>query len=214
MDGLERPTGRLPAASAAPFGAARSALRAATMASHRRLHGQPHFAALVDGSLDRAGYRDLLVRLLGFHRPFEAAVLRNGESLYGIEPARRRRAWLLEADLRWLGLSADAVARIGDCGRLPPADTSAQRLGCTYVTEGSTLGAALLAERAAALLGTADGASDGRRFFLAHGRENGRLWRECCAAIERCAVAAPDNLAEMVSGATATFDILDYWLNR
>jgi heme oxygenase len=184
------------------------------MAGHRRLHGQPHFAALMGGGLDRSGYRDLLVRLLGFYRPFETAVLRGGESVFGIEPARRRRAWLLEADLRWLGLSADAVARIGECNRMPPADTSAQRLGCIYVTEGSTLGATLLAERARLLLGTADGAPDGRRFFLAYGPENGRLWRECCAAVERCADAVPGHVAEMVAGATATFAILDEWLNR
>src|SRR5690349_12496882 len=101
----ERPVGRFPERPVASVGTARSALRVATMTRHERLHGQPHFAALMAGSLDGGEYRDLLARLLGFHRPFEAAVI-GDEALFGVELAKRRRAHLLEADLRWLGLSA------------------------------------------------------------------------------------------------------------
>lgn len=182
---------------------ARDALRAATEAAHLRLHTLPDFAALAAGRLDRAGYVKLLGRLLGFHLAFEQRLAEMpGIAAFGIRPAERRRTPLLRDDLGWLG------AEVGPCGitPLPPFADVAEAMGGLYVTEGSTLGGRQLAR---ALEGWLPG-EGGRRFLLGHGADHGRMWRECCAAIEACG-STRGGLEGMIRGATATFAAFEDW---
>lgn len=183
----------------------RAALQAATDPIHRRLHDLPGFLALAEGRLDRAGYATLLHRLLGFHRAVEAA-LAAAPSLepWGIDPAARRRAWLIEADLLALGAAPAAPSPLAP---LPPLDTAARALGCLYVTEGSTLGGRQLAR---ALDGLLPPGAAGRRFLLGHGEAHAAMWRACCAALEACG-ADPDRRAEMLDAALASFAAFEAW---
>lgn len=184
-------------------GRARAALREATAAAHGRLHRLPPFRALAEGRLDRAGYGALLGRLLGFHAAMERA-LEAGPSLapYGIELAARRRAPLLRADLAWLGCPAPAAE-----AALAPFASAAAAMGALYVVEGSTLGGRQLAR---ALDGLLPPGEAGRRFLLGHGAAQAPMWRECCAAIERCG-AEPGGLAGMIGGALAAFAAFEAW---
>ena len=190
--------------SAATSLGTRDALRQATEAIHARLHGLPALQALAEGRIDREGYVALLRRMLGFHRAVEAA-LAAAPSLaaWGIDIAERRRAWLIEADLAFLG------AAPGPAGRapLPPLGTAARALGCLYVTEGSTLGGRQLAR---ALDGLLPPGEAGRRFLLGHAARHGALWRACCAALERCG-AEPARQGEMLEAATQTFAAFEAW---
>lgn len=183
---------------------ARDALRRATDAIHTRLHGLPALQALAEGRITREGYVALLRRMLGFHAAVEAALDR-APSLapWGIAVAERRRAWLIEADLAALGATAGGVA----LAPLPPLNTAPRALGCLYVTEGSTLGGRQLAR---ALDGLLPPGEAGRRFLLGHGARHGALWRDCCAALERCG-AEPDRRAAMLDAAAETFEAFEAW---
>jgi heme oxygenase len=184
-------------------GSARDALREATEAAHLRLHGLPAFRALAEGRLDRAGYAELLGRMLGFHAAMEG-VLAAGPPLacFGLDLAARRRAHLLRADLAFLGRAAPAAA-----APVPAPGNASEALGMLYVTEGSTLGGRHLAR---ALDGLLPPGEEGRRFLLGHGAAHGAMWRDCCAAIERCG-ATEAGLAGMVRGAIAAFAAFEAW---
>ncbi|TCZ59746.1 biliverdin-producing heme oxygenase [Roseicella aquatilis] len=185
-------------------GSAREALRAATAAVHARLHALPPLRALAEGRLDRPGYVALLRRLLGFHRAVEAALAAAPSlSPWGIDPAERRRAWLIEADLAVLG----AAPEPSGSSALPPLGSAARALGCLYVAEGSTLGGRHLAR---ALDGLLPPGGAGRRFLLGHGARHGALWRECCIALEACG-ADPARRAEILEAAAESFAAFESW---
>ena len=185
---------------------ARMALRHATAGAHERLHHLPGFTDLQNGTIGRDAYADLLRRLLAFHRAVDER-LAAAPSLapYGITLAERRRAPALVQDLAFLGapsfpLPAPPV--------LPALHTSAAALGCLYVTEGSTLGGRELARRLDHLLPVDTG--EGRRFLLGYGPRHGAMWREFCAALERCGDSEARRV-EMIGAALATFHVFGDW---
>jgi heme oxygenase len=182
-----------------------AALRAATAAAHERLHHLPQFAGLAAGGLDRAGYRDLLARLLGFHAPFEDAIAATlGDAAFGLPLSRLRRADLLRDDLRELGAVQAGIVRLP----VRPFATGPQAMGALYVLEGATLGGKQLARGLDPLLGA--GEARGRRFLLAGTDPARPTWRDVRAAIDRCA-ANPASLAGLIDGATATFRAFGAW---
>ncbi|WP_431272010.1 biliverdin-producing heme oxygenase [Dankookia sp. P2] len=122
---------------------------------------------------------------------------------WGIDVAERRRAWMIEADLRALGAPAGPPA----LAPLPPLGSAARALGCLYVTEGSTLGGRQLAR---ALDGLLPPGPEGRRFLLGHAEAHAAMWRACCQALEACG-ADPARRAAMLAAATATFAAFEAW---
>jgi heme oxygenase len=142
----------------------RDLLRRATHETHERLHGHRGLAAVRDGTIDRAAYTALLMRLHGFHRPFERATK--------MSPERTR--WL-EHDLRVFGIDARQRSALPSCASFPESASPEYILGARYVVEGSALGGLGLARRLDGLLGP--GVIAGRRFFSGHGAETGARWR-------------------------------------
>ncbi|PWS39053.1 biliverdin-producing heme oxygenase [Falsiroseomonas bella] len=184
-------------------GAARAALRAATDAAHQRLHGLPGFVALAEGRIALPDYAVLLRRMLGFHAALESRLdAVEGLDTLGIDLAARRRTHLLRADLDWLGASAAVPL-----APLPEIRGPAEAMGALYVAEGSTLGARQLARALDAVLPPGEA---GRRFLIGHGERHGAMWRDCCAAIERCGVE-PGARDAMIAGAAATFAAFEAW---
>jgi heme oxygenase len=182
-----------------------AALRAATAEAHERLHHLPAFVALAAGRLDRAGYRDLLCRMLGFHEPMEAALAAClGDAAFGLDLRALRRARLLREDLRALGSAASPAL---PCAPAPAFASQADAMGALYVIEGATLGGRLLARGLDRLLGP--GAA-GRRFLLAGTDPARPAWRDVRAAIDRCA-AAPGALGAMTEAATCAFAAFGVW---
>ena len=176
----------------------RERLRAATAEIHERLHGLPPFVALLDGRLSKAGYRDLLARLWGFHAALD-------EHLSDGRAAPTARTGRLYRDLVDLGLSPraiDALPRVRFRGL--EAD-GPMAIGAAYVQEGSVLGGATLARALDPVLGV--GRIDGRRFLTPAPGSGGR-WRACLASIDREA-ADPAALPRMIAGALATFDAFE-----
>lgn len=158
-----------------------------------------------------AEYRDLLGRFYGFYAPLE---LRMAEvpSLNAACPdyPKRRKTARLEQDLCELGLSADAVARLPRCTELPALATVADALGCLYVTEGATLGGAIISRHVFTVLGIT--AETGCAFFTSYGEERGSMWKGL-AEILNTISEEPNKLAAIQS-ACATFQTFDTWLQR
>ena len=186
---------------------ARDALRAATRAVHARLHRHPGFLALVDGTLSLAAYRGLLLRLYGFHRPLEDALLSAPRHWWlRLDPSPRRRAHRLADDLVALGLETGELARIPRAPS-PLIRCAAHLFGCPYVREGATLGGRALAPSLDRLLGPGQA---GRQFFS--GRvDDGALWGEFCATLER---TGNRHLPTIVDAACATFAGFEAWLDN
>jgi len=177
----------------------RETLRAATAEIHARLHLHTGFAAIQNGSIDLTGYRALLLRLYGFHVPFEAAV--------GI--GSERSGWLLE-DLAAVGINGATMAGIPRCTALTALDTPGRRLGALYVVEGSTLGGRHLAGHLDSLLGSEGSA--GRRFFIGRGAQTSGAWNAFLAHLSSSAGATATR-TEIVAAAVRTFSIFQEWLN-
>ena len=183
----------------------RARLREATGEAHARMHTHPGFAAAASGHISARDYRDLLARLYGFHRGFEAhfdrapAAMAQAIAL----PARRRSAALAE-DLRALGLQ--------DIEALPlwPAplalESEPQWLGALYVTEGATLGGAAISR---ALAEARFGAAQ-RRFFEGYGAERSPMWRSFLARLERH--AEDPEAAAAQTAAEAAFSAFEAWM--
>lgn len=185
---------------------ARFALRQATAAAHERLHHLPGLADLQAGTIGRDDYAALLRRLLVFYRAVES-VLAAAPSLlpYGVDLAERRRSPLLLEDLAFLGAPAEPLPAAPS---LPVPGSAAAALGMLYVIEGSTLGGRELARRLDHLL-PADSTA-GRRFLSGHGARHGAMWREFCAALDRCG-DTPERRADMIAAALAAFAAFGAW---
>ena len=172
-------------------------LRAATDPAHRALEAGLDWQARV---ATRAGYRDLLARLHGFHATWECAI---GAELAD-EPflAPRRRLALLAADLDHLGLAPAAVAALPRAVAIA-LDGPAAATGALYVLEGSTLGGQLISR---ALGEAAWAPAEGLRYFNPYGRRTAAMWGQFRTALDT-AVPALDAEA-VVEGARATFAAL------
>ncbi len=119
----------------------------------------------------------------------------------------RRRLAHLAADLRILGFD-DATIQILPCPRLAPPRDRAEAFGALYVLEGSTLGGQVIAKHIGRQLGLT--AECGCRYYAAHGRETGAMWK---AFRQRLAEEATRGEADaIVISATATFDAMRHWL--
>lgn len=181
-----------------PSAGLREALRAATSVVHERLHRHDGLAAVQAGTIDRAAYRQLLIRLYGFYRPFEAAA----------QLAPERTRWL-EHDLDALGVSAAERDTLPRCAAIPPRFSPDQVLGARYVVEGSALGGRGMARHLDPLLGL--GVTAGRQFFSGHGSDTGSVWRDYLALLSMEPRSVPQ-CGAIIDGADATFAIFEQWL--
>lgn len=170
------------------------------------MHAHPGFAAAASGRIGAREYRDLLARLYGFHRGFEAGFERAPAAMAeAIALPARRRSPALAEDLRALGQ--------GDIEGLPvwPAPlalaSEPQWLGALYVTEGATLGGAAIS-RALAEVGF-DAAQ--RRFFEGYGAQRSPMWRRFLARLERHA-DDPEAAAAAQQAAKAAFSAFETWM--
>jgi heme oxygenase len=177
----------------------RQSLRAATAEVHALLHRHTGFASIQNGTIDLVDYRLLLVRLYGFHAPFEAVM--------GI--SSERSAWLQD-DLAAVSIGGHtAPANIPRCTALTAFATPAGRLGALYVVEGSTLGGRHLARTLDPLIGSTGTA--GRRFFLGRGADTTTAWNAFLARMTS-STRTPAARSEAVAAAVTTFSIFQDWM--
>ena len=174
-------------------------LQQATSEVHQRLHLHRGFAAIQDGSISLESYQLLLIRLYGFHVPFESATRITSE----------RSQWL-ERDLDATHANNTAFAAIPLCGAMPELNTPGRLLGAMYVVEGSALGGRGLAGNLDTLFGR--GVREVRRFFEGRGSATGLAWRGWLAKLDAFE-HDPVSRGEVVGAALETFLVFEHWLN-
>ena len=178
----------------------REALRAATRETHQRLHRHSGLSAAARGAIGLDDYRQLLMRLYGFHRPFEDA---HASAMQRLGFIANSRAELIALDLAALGIMRFDVCRLPRCAALREPSSEACALGALYVVEGSALGGALIAEALAPVVGEA------RRFFL--GGPSGReVWPSLLARVETLLPGVQHTSA--IDAAVETFRIFEEWM--
>jgi heme oxygenase len=179
-------------------------LRSRTQDAHSALEAQ---LGLLDRPASRDYYADLLRRFLGFHLVWEKGLQDIPTFARALET--RSRLQHLRHDLKVLGLTDPEISYVplcGDAHRL--TRNAAHALGSFYVLEGSTLGGQLITKH---LSGAAWLPADGLSYFNPYGARTGQMWRSFKRWLESQAErhAADD----IVSGARATFMVLQKWLS-
>jgi heme oxygenase len=157
-------------------------LRAATATTHERMHAHPGFEAAAAGTIELSDYRRLLVRLYGFHRPFED-IVRSAADVYRIDldMNARARSPMLLADLQTIGFDPSAAT----LPLWPPSlrlVSKGSLLGALYVLEGSALGGVQIARALKDRVGNALGKA--LLFFVGRGDRQGAMWREFVEELE------------------------------
>jgi heme oxygenase len=164
-------------------------LRDATQAAHRALDHHPVLAPLVRADLTRAQYGLALSALHGIQASVESAILdfmvRHPQAFNYVA---RRRASLLEDDLRDLGLTPGPALAIA-----PPQDVG-EAVGMLYTIEGSSLGGQVIRRQVESLPGERLPV----RFFSGYGDRTPALWAEFLAW---SAVACPPERYEAAEAA-------------
>jgi heme oxygenase len=157
-------------------------LRAATATTHERMHAHPGFEAAAAGTIELSDYRRLLVRLYGFHRPFED-IVRSAADVYRIDldMNARARSPMLLADLQTIGFDPSAAT----LPLWPPSlrlVSKGSLLGALYVLEGSALGGVQIARALKDRVG--NGLGKALLFFVGRGDRQGAMWREFVEELE------------------------------
>lgn len=172
---------------------ARAQLQAATREIHEALHGAAPFAAIADGSIDRAGYAALLAGLHRYHCAMLGPCAAGARVLDApaLNVAQHGRVLALEEDLAFLGTRVLPV--IADS-----VTDGAFAVGTLYTVFGSVLGGKVICRQLANLLSDARG-----RSFFAGTQGDAALWRLYCEKLE--AYAAGADMAQIIAGARHAF---------
>ena len=180
-----------------------SELRASTAHEHRELEDEVEIVECLK-SVER--YRSLLEVFFGFVEPLEAQLANYSWERLGLNFDERRKARVLENDLRALGVDASTLPR---CEELPELVSFEEACGALYVMEGSTLGGQHIL-RMARESGLPEGAT---HYFQSYGVRVGEMWRELGAALN--AHAEPgERSPQVVEGARKTFRAFQHWFQE
>jgi heme oxygenase len=147
-------------------------------------------------SLD--AYKAHVLKSWRFYLPLEGCLAAFDWSAAGIDFVPRRKAPLLEQDLRVLGIHQPRLEE----GQALARQNLDFALGCLYVLEGATLGGQIISRHLATL---GIGPANGGLFFHGYGAKTGEMWK----SFQRSATSycvTEDQIGEAVSGAKSTFE--------
>ncbi len=179
-------------------------LRSGTRAEHDSLDGHPSFAALMAGTLDLDGYREIMIALHDLYRRFDAPL---AEACHDLRVARfgfvyQRREAILAEDLEALGVAGTPADRMAGIRWIPRIGTLETLAGALYVIEGSVLGGAVMCRAAEAVTREAGLAGTG---YWAWCRDAGAgRWAMTCRLLEAVSASGASTEA-MIEAARATF---------
>jgi heme oxygenase len=193
-----------------------TALKTGTAATHEQV--EDHLA-LLDPALDRVRLAAVLSRFHAFWSPTEVDVddwiastgPDDADLVAELDWPRRRRTRRLAADLRALDVTAEPPgggAFRGLAGSTAPVDTAAV-LGWLYVSEGSTLGGAVLTRH---LAGLTDALGVHLVSFAPYDEGPGPMWRRFGATAEAWVGTDAARSAAVVAAAQRAFDALAAWV--
>jgi heme oxygenase (biliverdin-IX-beta and delta-forming) len=175
-------------------------------------HGEVERRVNVLNRLQTArSYRRLLEQFYGVYCPLESEIAHSMSEIVGWLPdiEDRMRTPSLRLDLRLLGNLCPEGLPLAP---IPPLDSLAQRFGCLYVLEGSTLGGQIIAREVSSRLPYTSG--DGCSFFASRGAEIGPRWRNFRLSLEAYAVANSESHDSIIQSAAATFRVFGDWVEE
>ncbi len=185
-----------------------------TRVQHDQIERNPLTSSIAEGTIDLPLYSKLLQKFYGFHHPLEAQmkVLPEWKS-YNFDIQARFKTQHLVHDLRYLGLSSEAIENLEKCEDLPAVQNFAQGLGVLYVLEGSTLGGQILLRHLQKHLQLS--AQQGASYFNSYGKEQlGFMWKDFQTLLLDYANQFPTQEHEIITSAKHTFHKLDHWLGQ
>lgn len=181
-------------------------LRQTTAGLHERTET---LLGLPDSIADRADYMAWLGHYLALYEPLEnrMAAFDGWRELgpFDPDPGHSRR---LIRDLDDLGIDARRLGR-APAAVCPSLANFAQALGARYVLEGSALGGKVILRHLQARIGDAIGPATA--FFGGPSHPEAGHWRTFKAALDRFGDEHPDERADVLAGAAATFMALLEW---
>ncbi len=193
------------AGAKAPAGARMQRLRDATRLVHARIEGA---MPVLDPSLTRARYTQVVEAFYGFYAPLEPTISNAlGADAAALELARRAKLPLIAKDLRALGRTLAEIEALPRCYNLPCIDNASHAIGALYVIEGATLGGQIIRRHLRESL--AIDADSGAALFTGYGPTTGAMWARFGEHVDRSSTIATE---EAILAAIATFETLTTWL--
>ena len=193
-----------------------SLLRKGTSAEHVLIEGA---MPVMSESFNIESYLKLLERLFGFYSRYEpcveAALELNGRcQLSGrgtlsdvLTWDRRKKLPRLRRDLISLGLDDAALSTLKLFEQFQSLDSAGSLFGALYVTEGSTLGGAVISRH---LLSKHPSLASSLEHFQSYGHDVGMMWRDFLRAAET--LVPESEHGEALEAAVQTFRSLRIWL--
>ncbi len=183
-------------------------LRSGTRTEHESLDRHPSFAALMAGTLDLDGYRQLMLALHDLYRrfdgPLEDACRSHRVARYGF--VYRPRTAILADDLEALGITGTPPDRMAAITWLPRIGSLETLAGALYVIEGSVLGGAMMCRATEAVAREAGLAGNG---YWEWCRDAGaQRWAMTCRLLEAVAASGASTDA-MIDAARTTFRAIE-----
>jgi heme oxygenase len=164
-----------------------------------------------DLSADRV--RTVLCRFAGFWQAHERLIDEwaghETDSALALQWSRRRRGEALRQDLLGFGLSVADLADLPEAPAIFVDLDTADVLGWLYVSEGSTLGGAVIDR---AMRAQSGGASPQVRTFTPYLEGPGPMWREYQAQLGAWVGGDDDRARRVLDAADGTFRALEAWL--
>jgi|GEM_PF-282784 len=119
-------------------------LKSATKANHDRVEDLAYSNKIMDGSISKEQYADLILKQYYFHKKIESQLRKifSEEEAKGLELNKRTKTHFLKYDMLELGLD-EHMLDVGKIGTLK-INSSEEALGSMYVLEGASLGGAVI----------------------------------------------------------------------
>jgi heme oxygenase (biliverdin-IX-beta and delta-forming) len=190
-------------------GSLRDELRASTQLQHEAIE---HTLNIMRDDVTMADYVGYLCSLYGYYRVLEFRLIA-GDSIFCnnlLNLNRRQKVEKLAADISML-CGAERLAKIPVCQFTPPIANATAVVGCSYVLEGSTLGAMIMYRHLHKCLKVS--ADRGASFVYGYGKQTAIQWKRFVQAIETMTFR-PSERKECVDAAIATFDTMMVWLTQ
>lgn len=177
-------------------------LRLETANDHQAVEdGMP----LMHQDIDAAEYVRCLRKMYGIIATWEDQSSAAAPEWLRESLALRKRRHLLDVDLATFG-----HVPTKERAKLPPLDNVYFMLGAMYVMEGSTLGGQIISRHIEKCLDLTSGTGDA--FFVGHGNQTGRMWKEFCGVLE---TRVPESCGDsVILGAKAMFACFREWMLR
>lgn len=162
------------------FPSLRDELRTATQPHHDAIE---NIIDLMRPDISMADYVGYLCKFYGYYSALEFRLIAGDLSFCNkaLELDGRRKMERLESDISKL-CGWKSLEKIPACQSSPPVRNASDVVGCSYVIEGSTLGALIMYRHLHKCLGVT--ANNGASFIYGYGESTGARWKRFVEVIE------------------------------